>query len=60
MFGIQHRMRFCDHFCLDGCHLKIVLIIFKHILLVDTSKYDMIDASTTLCPFLSRHVLMIF
>ena len=56
---IMTRGRFCDHFCLDGCHLKIVLIIFKHILLVDTPKHDMIDARTTLCPFLSRHVLML-
>jgi len=30
-----------------------------HLLLVDTPKHDMIDARTTLCPFLSRHVLML-
>jgi hypothetical protein len=40
-------------------HLKIILIVLEDILTVDTSKHDMIDASTTFCPFLSWHVLMI-
>ena len=40
-------------------HLKIIFIILKDILTVDTSKHDMIDARTTFCSLLSRHELMI-
>ena len=49
---------FCKSLKAD-CHLKIILIVLEDILTVDTSKHDMIDASTTFCPFLSRHVLML-
>ena len=31
------------------------LIILKNVLLVDSSKHDMIDAGSALCPFLSWH-----
>ena len=31
------------------------LIILKNVLLVDSTKHDMIDAGSALCPFLSRH-----
>ena len=41
------------------CHLKIILIVLEDVLFIDSSKHDMIDASTALCPFLSRHVLML-
>ena len=34
-------------------------IIFKDVLLIDSSKHDMINAGSALCPFLSRHVLML-
>jgi hypothetical protein len=40
--------------------MKIILIILKNVLLVDSTKHDMINAGSALCPFLSRHVLMIF
>ena len=42
-----------------GCHLKIILIVLEDVLFIDSSKHDMIDASTALCPFLSRHVLIL-
>ena len=42
-----------------GCGSFCVFIILKNVLLVDSSKHDMIDASSALCPFLSRHVLML-
>jgi hypothetical protein len=41
------------------CHLKIIFIILKNVLLVDSTKHDMINAGSALCPFLSRHVLML-
>ena len=39
--------------------LDVVLIVLEDVLFVDTTKHDMIDASTTFCPFLSWHVRML-
>ena len=39
--------------------LGIILSVLEDVLFIDSSKHDMIDASTALCPFLSRHVLML-
>lgn len=43
-----------------GFHLEIILIILEDILTVDSPKHDMIDASPTFCPLLSRHVWMFY
>ena len=60
--GIAHlgESLYRDHGVGSSDHLKIILIVLEDILTVDTSKHDMIDARSTLCPFLSRHVKMIF
>ena len=37
--------------------LGIVLIVLKDVLTVDTSEHHMIDASSTLLPYLSGHII---
>ena len=54
---IMTRGRFCDHFCLDGCHLKIILIILKNVLTVDASEHHVVDACSALLPNLSGHII---
>ena len=42
-----------------ACPPVTILIVLEDVLFIDSSKHDMINAGSALCPFLSRHVLML-